>query len=93
MFFYTTALAFLVVFFLDERIEWAEALTMFLIYVVYAVFMKYNALIEYYVKRQLQGRRIGVTTQVNGNFTTAQQVLLWSWRGLKGFFEMCIGED
>ncbi|KAF7639966.1 Na_Ca_ex domain-containing protein [Meloidogyne graminicola] len=51
--FYGIALLFLTFFFLDERVYWTEALAMFLFYVVYAIFMKYNATIERWVKGKL----------------------------------------
>ncbi|VDM62884.1 unnamed protein product [Angiostrongylus costaricensis] len=44
--FYIIALLFLVIFFADEKITWHEALTMFLIYIIYGIFMKYNSQIE-----------------------------------------------
>ncbi|KAE9417500.1 hypothetical protein Angca_006920, partial [Angiostrongylus cantonensis] len=52
--FYIIALLFLVIFFADEKITWHEALTMFLIYIIYGIFMKYNSQIEMSVKRFLQ---------------------------------------
>jgi cell division protein FtsW (lipid II flippase) len=48
------ALLLLVVFFLDEEIRWYEALIMFIIYLLYAIFMKYNEQAETYVKRWLR---------------------------------------
>uniref|UniRef100_A0A0K0FYH1 Sodium/potassium/calcium exchanger 1 (inferred by orthology to a human protein) n=1 Tax=Strongyloides venezuelensis TaxID=75913 RepID=A0A0K0FYH1_STRVS len=51
--FYITSLFFLVIFFLDEQINWYEALIMFIIYILYAIFMKYNDTIECYVKENL----------------------------------------
>ncbi|CAJ0954677.1 unnamed protein product, partial [Mesorhabditis belari] len=50
MTFYMLALFFLVLFFSDEEIEWPEALTLFVIYILYALFMKYNTQIENFVK-------------------------------------------
>ncbi|CEF68807.1 Sodium/potassium/calcium exchanger 1 [Strongyloides ratti] len=51
--FYITSLFFLVIFFLDEKILWYEALILFIIYILYAIFMKYNESIECYVKERL----------------------------------------
>lgn len=67
MFFYTFALLILVFFFLDEKIEWFEALIMFLIYVFYAIFMKYNESVEKILKRQINKNKIGVL-KTNGYF-------------------------
>jgi len=53
--FYFVALFMLVVFFIDERIEWYEALSLFIIYVLYALFMKYNVQIENAFKLKLFG--------------------------------------
>ncbi|VDK56936.1 unnamed protein product [Gongylonema pulchrum] len=36
----------LVLFFVDELIEWYEAMSMFLIYIIYGITMKYNDHIE-----------------------------------------------
>lgn len=52
--FYTLGLAFLLLFFLDEKIEWYETMTMFILYILYAIFMKYNSTIEYFVKRKFK---------------------------------------
>ncbi|KAH7723660.1 K -dependent Na /Ca exchanger [Aphelenchoides avenae] len=43
----------LVIFFLDEKIVWWEALSLFTIYILYATFMKFNADIELMVKTTL----------------------------------------
>ncbi|VDM39819.1 unnamed protein product [Toxocara canis] len=53
IFFYIFALLFLVAFFLDDRIEVHEALSMFIIYVIYAIIMKYNERLEIAVKVKL----------------------------------------
>uniref|UniRef100_A0A0K0CU02 Na_Ca_ex domain-containing protein n=1 Tax=Angiostrongylus cantonensis TaxID=6313 RepID=A0A0K0CU02_ANGCA len=68
--FYIIALLFLVIFFADEKITWHEALTMFLIYIIYGIFMKYNSQIEMSVKRFLQRKDetepVGMKTTDNG---------------------------
>uniref|UniRef100_A0AC35F1M7 Sodium/calcium exchanger membrane region domain-containing protein n=1 Tax=Panagrolaimus sp. PS1159 TaxID=55785 RepID=A0AC35F1M7_9BILA len=51
--FYIGSLFMLVCFFLDERIEWYEALSLFLVYLCYASFMKFNVEIENCVKSKL----------------------------------------
>jgi sodium/potassium/calcium exchanger 2 len=44
--FYSIALIVLVIFFLDDTIYWYEALILFLWYIAYVVFMKFNAKFE-----------------------------------------------
>lgn len=44
--FYSIALIVLVIFFLDDKIEWFEALILFLWYFCYVIFMKFNAGLE-----------------------------------------------
>ncbi|CAG9536629.1 unnamed protein product [Cercopithifilaria johnstoni] len=48
--FYVIALFMLVIFFLDEQIFWFEAFGLFIIYLLYCIFMKYNETIENFVK-------------------------------------------
>ncbi|KAL7074688.1 hypothetical protein ACQ4LE_005569, partial [Meloidogyne hapla] len=48
--FYVIALLILVFAFLDEQIIWWEASLLFIIYLAYALFMKYNNVIEIYFK-------------------------------------------
>lgn len=67
MFFYTFALFFLVFFFMDEKIEWYEALTMIIIYIFYAIFMKYNESIEKLLKKHIGANKVGVVN-ANGYF-------------------------
>uniref|UniRef100_A0A914WC14 Sodium/calcium exchanger membrane region domain-containing protein n=1 Tax=Plectus sambesii TaxID=2011161 RepID=A0A914WC14_9BILA len=59
--FYILALALLVVFFLDEQIRWYEALVMFIIYILYAAFMKYNEQAEIWIKTRLLGQVMEVS--------------------------------
>ncbi|VDM44729.1 unnamed protein product [Toxocara canis] len=55
--FYIAALLMLVIFFLDEEvIRWFEALSLFMVYILYAVFMKYNEAVEKLVKGWLGER-------------------------------------
>lgn len=53
MFFYVSALLLLLIFFIDEVVDFYEALCLFGLYIIYGIFMKYNTLIERTVKRQL----------------------------------------
>lgn len=48
--FYSSSLALLIVFFSDDVIYWWEALILFLFYVCYVVFMKYDHVVETKVK-------------------------------------------
>ncbi|KAK6755570.1 hypothetical protein RB195_014128 [Necator americanus] len=59
MTFYIVALLFLVIFFSDEKVSWHEALTMFLIYIIYGIFMKYNTEVEAVVKGFLKSQSNG----------------------------------
>uniref|UniRef100_A0A0M3IA83 Na_Ca_ex domain-containing protein n=1 Tax=Ascaris lumbricoides TaxID=6252 RepID=A0A0M3IA83_ASCLU len=56
MFFYIFALLLLMMFFLDDAIEVHEALSMFIIYVIYAIIMKYNERLEAAVKIHFLGQ-------------------------------------
>lgn len=49
--FYSTSLLMLIYFFRDNKIYWWEALVLFLIYVTYAIFMKWNQTAERFVKK------------------------------------------
>nr|XP_053646313.1 sodium/potassium/calcium exchanger Nckx30C-like isoform X4 [Cherax quadricarinatus] len=51
--FYSTALLLLVSFFKDNKVYWYEALILFLMYIAYCSFMKFNAGIERFVKKHL----------------------------------------
>lgn len=58
--FYILALALIVVFFIDEAIEWWEALVLFIIYLAYCTFMKFNEELEILVKTRVLGQSIQV---------------------------------
>ncbi|XP_062546124.1 sodium/potassium/calcium exchanger Nckx30C isoform X4 [Armigeres subalbatus] len=49
--FYSVSLLTLIYFFRDNSIEWWEALVLFIIYITYAVFMKFNQTVERCVKK------------------------------------------
>jgi len=51
--FYSVSLIMLVIWFRDEVLEWYESLALFLWYVAYAVFMKYNLVVERNFKKML----------------------------------------
>ncbi|VIO98710.1 Uncharacterized protein BM_BM6350 [Brugia malayi] len=46
IFFYMLALFLLVLFFLDEEIQWHEAISLFIIYIIYGIAMSYNEQLE-----------------------------------------------
>uniref|UniRef100_A0A8L8K2A5 Na_Ca_ex domain-containing protein n=1 Tax=Heligmosomoides polygyrus TaxID=6339 RepID=A0A8L8K2A5_HELPZ len=91
MTFYIIALLFLVIFFADERISWHEALTMFLIYIIYGIFMKYNSQLERKVKGLLRNSAanaemsvspsVGFTAKLVG-LTTHSAISEGEWLGL-----------
>ena len=55
--FYSVALITLILFFVDNFIMWWEALLLLFVYVLYVVFMKFNASAEKGVKRMLSSNR------------------------------------
>ncbi|CAJ0584060.1 unnamed protein product, partial [Mesorhabditis spiculigera] len=55
---YIVALFLLVIFFLDEKITWPEALCLFCIYLFYCTFMKFNEQAERFVKVRLLGEKM-----------------------------------
>lgn len=61
--FYSVDLMFLIGFFYDEIIHWYEALILFIGYIAYVVFMKYNGRIETKVKQCLKKHCSRVDTQ------------------------------
>ncbi|XP_045112186.1 sodium/potassium/calcium exchanger Nckx30C-like isoform X9 [Portunus trituberculatus] len=56
--FYSIALLMLVVCFLDNNVYWYEALVMFLLYIAYCLFMKFNADVERFVKKHLNRNKV-----------------------------------
>ncbi|KAF2355761.1 Sodium/potassium/calcium exchanger, partial [Trinorchestia longiramus] len=56
--FYSIALLMLVYFFTDSQIYWYEALSMFIIYILYCSFMKFNATVEHFVKKHLNKNKV-----------------------------------
>ncbi|CAL1544305.1 unnamed protein product, partial [Lymnaea stagnalis] len=55
--FYTISLGLLIAFFLDDRIEWWEAFVLFLSYIAYGLFMKWNVALETKTKGMLHSCR------------------------------------
>nr|XP_033775487.1 sodium/potassium/calcium exchanger 2 isoform X2 [Geotrypetes seraphini] len=56
--FYVVDLILLIIFFLDNIIEWWESVLLLSAYVTYVVFMKYNVQIEDWVKRKLNRNKV-----------------------------------
>ena len=56
--FYGVALILLMVFLIDAKVSWKEALILFVWYVVYCIFMKFNATVERLVKTHIVGKRV-----------------------------------
>ncbi|XP_076305086.1 sodium/potassium/calcium exchanger Nckx30C-like [Tachypleus tridentatus] len=56
--FYSIILIILMIFFSDNVIVWHEALVLFLCYIAYVSFMKFNSQIEHFVKRILNRNKV-----------------------------------
>lgn len=56
--FYSVSLLALIYFFRDNKIYWWEALILFLIYVLYAIFMKWNQQVERMVKKVIYKNKV-----------------------------------
>lgn len=56
--FYSVSLLTLIYFFRDNKIWWWEALLLFLIYVTYAIFMKWNQTVERCVKKLVYKNKV-----------------------------------
>lgn len=56
--FYSISLITLIIFFRDNYIYWYEALTLFIIYLAYVSFMKWNQNVERFVKRHLNKNKV-----------------------------------
>jgi len=59
--FYSVSLMTLIIFFLDNKIEWWEALGLLSVYAMYVIFMKFNANVEMWVKRTFTKNRVTST--------------------------------
>lgn len=68
--FYSISLILLIVFFIDKFIDWYEALILFICYILYVIFMKYNARLEVFVKTKILRRK----ARVHSNDTLLNQV-------------------
>ncbi|XP_069193938.1 sodium/potassium/calcium exchanger Nckx30C isoform X3 [Procambarus clarkii] len=76
--FYSTALLLLVSFFSDNKVYWYEALILFLMYIAYCLFMKFNSGVEHFVKKHLNRNkvtRVCSTDQLVPNHQNAAQTL------------------
>ncbi|KAF4528352.1 hypothetical protein B566_EDAN006607 [Ephemera danica] len=71
--FYSISLITLIIFFRDNSIHWYEALVLFIIYIAYVSFMKWNQTVERFVKRHLNKNkvtRVRSTDQLMPSFGT-----------------------
>jgi sodium/potassium/calcium exchanger 2 len=59
--FYSISLMVLIIFFLDNQIEWWEALGLLSVYCMYVIFMKFNAVAESLVKKIFSKNRVTST--------------------------------
>uniref|UniRef100_A0AC35TQY2 Sodium/potassium/calcium exchanger Nckx30C n=1 Tax=Rhabditophanes sp. KR3021 TaxID=114890 RepID=A0AC35TQY2_9BILA len=62
--FYIVSLFMLVIFFMDEKIVWMEALALFIVYLLYITFMKFNVAIESWVKYKVLKFKIEVDESI-----------------------------
>lgn len=79
---YILALLMLVLFFMDEKITWPEALSLFAVYLIYCTLMKFNVRLEEWVKVTILGEKLDddepehttlstpMTVRLNGNNNT-----------------------
>ncbi|GFS04834.1 sodium/potassium/calcium exchanger 2 [Elysia marginata] len=65
--FYSVSLLFLIGFFSDESIEWWESLILFLCYIGYVTFMKFNSVVEVKVKACLRRCKCASKNKVNSS--------------------------
>ncbi|GFN90999.1 sodium/potassium/calcium exchanger 2 [Plakobranchus ocellatus] len=65
--FYSVSLLFLIGFFSDESIEWWESLVLFLCYIAYVTFMKFNSIVEVKVKACLRRCKCTSKNKVNSS--------------------------
>lgn len=77
--FYSISLILLIVFFIDKFIDWYEALILFICYILYVIFMKYNARLEVFVKTKILRRK----ARVHSNDTLLNQVNSAYFHGIK----------
>lgn len=70
--FYSIDLVVLIVFFQDEEIQWWEALILFLLYLAYVIFMKFNSNVENFVKTKLIRKK----TRVHSNDSLLNEVCI-----------------
>ena len=71
--FYSIDLAALIGFFEDEEIQWWEALVLFLLYLLYVIFMKFNSNIEGFVKTKLLPKK----ARVHSNDSLMNEVCIY----------------
>ena len=82
--FYSISLILLIIFFLDAFIEWHEALVLFLCYILYVLFMKFNVKIEVFVKTKILRRK----ARVHSNDSLLNQVRYVYFLCLRNFIRI-----
>lgn len=78
-FFYSVSLITLILFFRDNQIHWAEALVLFMFYIAYVTFMKWNQTMERLVKKifcKNKVTRVRSTDQLMPTVSTYRESLL-----------------
>ncbi|KAF5306542.1 hypothetical protein FQA39_LY08864 [Lamprigera yunnana] len=82
-FFYSVSLIALIIFFRDNNIEWYEALVLFMFYILYVSFMKWNQPMERFVKKILYKNKVTRVRSTDQLMPTNDIVKGWSWFDLK----------
>lgn len=75
-FFYSISLITLIIFFRDNSIEWYEALVLFMFYILYVSFMKWNHPMELFVKRILYKNKVTRVRSTDQLMPTVSNLLL-----------------
>ena len=73
--FYSMALIILIGFFTDGAIEWWESLVLILTYILYVTFMKFNHIIERWVKRLLKSNKVSAINSKGAEASTEDAYL------------------
>ncbi|EAL39591.3 AGAP008342-PA, partial [Anopheles gambiae str. PEST] len=73
--FYSVSLLTLIYFFRDNKIYWWEALVLFIIYILYAVFMKFNQQVERCVKKIIYKNKVTRANHFLPHGQTCQHML------------------
>jgi sodium/potassium/calcium exchanger 2 len=88
--FYSTSLLMLIYFFRDNKIYWWEALVLFLIYVTYAVFMKFNQNAERFVKKIVYKNKVTRVRSTDQLMPAVSSLQLHAPECLKFYFSLTL---